>query len=73
MEAKLGKRYAAERVRPFARKLLTAVAAMHASKVAHCDLKPENLVLQRDDGRDEDLASVVVIDLGCSRPTGVLP
>lgn len=69
VETKLGTRWPAARVKPFARALLTAVAAMHANEVAHCDLKPENLVF----GNAEDWASVVVIDLGCWRSTGTPP
>ncbi len=62
-----GGRWSAGDVQPFARAVLTAVAGLHAEGFAHCDLKAENLMLQRKGA----LATVVVIDLGCARKNGV--
>ena len=62
-------RFPMEAIKPFARAVITAVAALHDSGIAHCDLKPENLVLRRAG----DLSSVVVIDLGCARQNGAMP
>eukprot|EP00951_Prasinocladus_malaysianus_P040047 scaffold455450_cov43-Prasinocladus_malaysianus.AAC.1 len=41
-------------------KVLSGLAAMHKANVAHCDIKPANLMLENDG----DLSSVRIVDLG---------
>jgi serine/threonine protein phosphatase PrpC len=43
-----------------AQKLAKAVAALHRAGIIHCDIKPENVILERDGG-------VKLVDLGVAR------
>ena len=63
-----GGRWTAWQIKVFVRKVVTGVAKLHALGYAHCDLKPENLLLQ-EKGKPH---TVVIIDLGCARRAGTL-
>ncbi len=47
----------------FARQLLAALSAIHGANVLHRDLKPRNVLVDRDD-------RLVVTDFGCGAPRG---
>ncbi len=57
---KTGRLAIAEVVR-IARAILDALGAAHAREVIHCDLKPHNVMIERDTGR------VVLMDFGVAR------
>ena len=61
-------RFSAQEVKPLFRRIATALAALHEAGLAHCDVKPDNLMLAKADVLD----SVVVVDFGCARPAGAL-
>ena len=46
--------------------LLSAIAHCHQRKIAHRDVKPENLLIDRMDLSDSDKLIVKVIDFGIS-------
>lgn len=55
----LGQEQSFARIGPLLRDIVEAIAALHASGIVHCDLKPSNVILKPND-------KPVVIDLGVS-------
>ncbi|WP_205632995.1 serine/threonine-protein kinase [Enhygromyxa salina] len=58
------------RALPILRQCCKALAAIHEAGLVHRDIKPKNVVLQREDGRAD---SVRVVDLGLAAEPGSTP
>ena len=65
-------------VRTLMRQLVSALAALHGRGVAHCDVKPENLMVNSKEGQASTSSTLTIIDFGyaalldASRPANQL-
>ena len=55
-------------IRSFAKQLLTSVAFMHDLKLIHTDLKPENIMLLKDEYRELEKKVSLTIQNSSPRP-----
>jgi formylglycine-generating enzyme required for sulfatase activity/predicted Ser/Thr protein kinase len=60
-----GKGLSETRVRELIEQLISALEAIHAQEIYHLDIKPENVMIRKDNG------NAAIIDFGSARSTGL--